>query len=69
VVRLPFPRETKWTPADLKLSDRGAGTVGGLHFGRFGEVKRTKINDEVLDAVHSNQLQVVIGRLQNRVGE
>lgn len=66
MVRLPFPRETKWSPDDLGLSIKGAGVVGGLSFDHYGQAMKTKIGDEVLGAIKSNQLQVVAGRLQKQ---
>lgn len=63
IVRLPFPRETKWKAEELKLDDNGKGKVGGIDFDHYGQAIRTKTDEKVLDAVKANQLQIVVGRL------
>lgn len=68
IVRLPFPRESKWSSDDLGISDGGKGSVGGVTFSHYGDAVKTKIDKEVRKAIKLNQLQVVIGRLGNRVG-
>jgi hypothetical protein len=68
IVRNPFPRETKWTPASLRLDDDGGGIIGGLKFNFYGQTVKAKIDDEVLEAIKLNKLQVVVGRL-NRFEE
>ena len=66
VVRLPFPRETKWKPSLLGLTDEGKGTVGGVDFDFFGQSVVAKIDDDLLEAVRDNKLQVVYGRIERR---
>jgi hypothetical protein len=68
IVRLPLPRESKWSGDDLGLSDRGKGSVGGVTFSHYGDSVKTKIDKKVRKAIKLNKLQVVIGRLGNRVG-
>jgi hypothetical protein len=67
LVRLPFPREVKYSPEEMGLSNSGGGKMAGVSWTHWGETKQVAPSGEVKDALRTGKLQLVVGNYKIRV--